>query len=118
MLATNALDKSFLDKATSIVENNLDNSEFSVNDFASEIGMSRSKLFTKLKSITGQTPNDFILIIRLKKAALLLKNNPELTISEISIIVGFNSPRYFSKCFKDIYHIRPLEYRGDNISEE
>ncbi len=118
MLATNALDKSFLDKATSIVENNLDNPEFSVNDFASEIGMSRSKLFTKLKSITGQTPNDFILIIRLKKAALLLKNNPELTISEISIIVGFNSPRYFSKCFKDIYHIRPLEYRGDNISEE
>lgn len=118
MLATNALDKAFLDKATSIVEKHMENPEFSVNDFAAEMGMSRSKLFTKLKAIAGQTPNDFILIIRLKKAALLLRNNPELSISDISVIVGFNSPRYFSKCFKDMYHVRPLSYRDDDMSDE
>ena len=111
MLATNALDKAFLDKATSIVEKQIDNSEFSVSELATEMSMSRSKLFTKLKGVVGQTPNDFILIIRLKKAAYLLRNNPELNITEISVMVGFNSHRYFSKCFKDTYHIRPLDYR-------
>jgi len=116
MLATNALDKEFLDKASAIVENNMDNPDFSVNDLSQEMGMSRSKLFTKLKAITGQTPNDFILIIRLKKAAYLLKNHPELNITDISIMVGFSSHRYFSKCFKDTYHVRPLDYRKEDIT--
>ncbi|MBB4034194.1 signal transduction histidine kinase/ligand-binding sensor domain-containing protein/DNA-binding response OmpR family regulator [Dysgonomonas hofstadii] len=118
MLATNILDKELLNKAVAIVEKNLDNPEFSVNDFALEIGMSRSNLFTKLKAVSGKTPNDFILIIRLKKAAILLKENPRLSVSEISTIVGFNSSRYFSKCFKDIYQLTPLAYRGDTIEED
>ena len=63
--------------------------------------MARTNLFTKLKAITGQTPNDFILTIRLKKGALMLRNNPELNITEISDRIGFSSSRYFSKCFKD-----------------
>ena len=61
--------------------------------------------------ITGQTPNEFILTIRLKKGALMLRNNPELNITEISDKIGFSSSRYFSKCFKDIYHVSPLAYR-------
>lgn len=113
MLATNTLDKELLDKAAAIVEKNMENPEFSVNDFASEIGMSRSKLFAKLKAVSGKTPNDFILIIRLKRAAILLKNNPELSVSDISTAVGFSSSRYFSKCFKDVYQLAPLAYRND-----
>ena len=72
--------------------------------------MARTNLFTKLKAITGQTPNDFILTIRLKKGALMLRNNPELNITEISDRIGFSSSRYFSKCFKKEFGIFPKEY--------
>lgn len=111
MLATNAMDKAVLDRAMKIIERYLDNTEFNINMFAREMGIARTNLFAKIKAITGQTPNEFISTIRLKKAAILLKNNPELSISEISDRVGFNSSRYFSKCFKDQYHISPVSYR-------
>lgn len=118
MLATNFLDKSFLDDAIAIIERNMENPEFSVNEFAAEIGMSRSKLFTKLKGVTGQSPNNFVMTIRLKKAALLLKSNPELSVSDISAIVGFSSSRYFSKCFKDEYHLTPMAYRNETTDND
>ncbi len=111
MLATNPMDKAILDRAMKIIEKYLDDTEFNINLFAREIGIARTNLFAKIKAITGQTPNDFIQTIRLKKAAILLKNNPELSISEIADKVGFNSSRYFSKCFKDQYHINPISYR-------
>ena len=119
MLATNPIDKEILDRAISIIEKNLDNTEFNVNIFAREMAMARTNLFTKLKAITGQTPNDFILTIRLKKGALMLRNNPELNITEISDKIGFSSSRYFSKCFKDVYHVSPLAYRkGEDADKE
>lgn len=117
MLATNALDKAFLDKITTIIDANIDNPELLIDDLASEMGMSRSKLFTKLKGVTGQTPNSFLMILRLKKAAFLLKNHPEMNISDISVMTGFSSSRYFSKCFKDEYKISPLAYRNNNTDE-
>ena len=95
-----------------IIERHLDNPDFNVNIFAREMGMARTNLFTKLKAVTGQTPNDFILSIRLKKGAVMLRNNPELNITEIS------SSRYFSKCFKEIYHVSPLAYRKGEEKEE
>lgn len=118
MLATNPMDKDMIDRAMTIIEQNLDNTDFNVNFFAREMGMARTNLFTKLKAITGQTPNDFILTIRLKKAAVMLRNNPELNITEISDKIGFSSPRYFSKCFKEIYHVSPLAYRKGEESAE
>ena len=118
MLATNPIDKDILDRATAIIEKHLDDTEFNVNIFAREMGMARTNLFTKLKAITGQTPNDFILTIRLKKGALMLRNNMELNISEISDQIGFNSSRYFSKCFKDVYHVSPLAYRKGETAEK
>ena len=119
MLATNPIDKDILDRAMAIIEQHLDDTEFNVNVFAREMAMARTNLFTKLKAITGQTPNDFILTIRLKKGALMLRNNPELNITEISDRIGFSSSRYFSKCFKDIYHVSPLAYRkGEEDDKE
>ena len=100
MLATNPIDKEILDRAMAVIEQHLDDTEFNVNVFAREMAMARTNLFTKLKAITGQTPNDFILTIRLKKGALMLRNNPELNITEIADRIGFSSSRYFSKCFK------------------
>ena len=111
MLATNKIDKELLDKAISIIEANIGNSNFNMNIFAREMGMARTNLFAKIKAITGQTPNDFIISIRLKKGAYLLRNNPELNITEIAEKLGFSSARYFSKCFKDLYNISPLSYR-------
>ena len=101
-----------------IIEQHLDNTDFNVNIFAREMGMARTNLFTKLKAVTGQTPNDFILSIRLKKGAVMLRNNPELNITEISDRIGFSSSRYFSKCFKEIYHVSPLAYRKGEEKEE
>ena len=111
MLATNPIDKEILDRAMAVIEQHLDDTEFNVNVLAREMAMARTNLFTKLKAITGQTPNDFILTIRLKKGALMLRNNPELNITEIADRIGFSSSRYFSKCFNDIYHVSPLAYR-------
>lgn len=118
ILATNPIDKDLIDKAMEIIERHLDDTEFNVNTFAKEIGIARTNLFAKIKAITGQTPNDFILTVRLKKGALLLRNNPELNISEISDRIGFSSSRYFSKCFKDVYHVSPLLYRKGSAGEE
>lgn len=118
MLATNPMDKEMLDRAMNIIEQHLDDTEFNINIFAREMGMARTNLFTKLKAITGQTPNDFVLAVRLKKGAIMLRNNPELNISEISDKIGFSSSRYFSKCFKEIYRVSPLAYRKGEETEE
>ena len=70
LIATNSIDQQLLEKATLIVEKNIDNVEFDINIFASEMWLSRTNLFNKLKGVTGQTPNDFIVTIRLKKEHL------------------------------------------------
>ena len=113
MLATNALDQKLIDKATEIIEANIENVEFNINDFAHEMAMSRTNLFKKMKAITGQTPNDFIMTIRLKKGAYLLRNNPDLSIADIADCTGFASSKYFSKCFTEMYKKRPSAYRAD-----
>lgn len=112
VLATNPLDKKLIDKANAIIEENLSNPDFNVAMFARELAMSRAAIFTKIKAITGMTPNDFIMSIRLKKGAFLLNSNPELSITEISEMTGFNSPKYFAKCFSDMYHLSPSAYRS------
>jgi CheY-like chemotaxis protein len=72
MLATNKIDSDFMQKAHQVVEKHMDNADFDVKLFSEELGLSRTCLFTKLKGVTGQTPNDFIMNVRLKKAAELL----------------------------------------------
>lgn len=111
VFATNELDKEFMDKALKIIEDNLENCEFSATIFAQEMAIARTKLFVKVKAITGQTPNDLIVTMRLKKAAYLLKNDFHLSVADISDKTGFKTPRYFSRCFKERYKVTPLNYR-------
>lgn len=118
MLATNPMDKEFMDKIIEIVERHLDSTEFNIDQLAREIGTARTKLFAKIKAVTGQTPNDFILNIRLKKGAWLLRNQPELNISEIADRTGFSSSQYFSTCFKNIYQMTPGAYRKNDTQED
>ena len=107
----NINDRQLLEKATQIIKENFENPEFDMNLLASELGMGRSKLYTKLKEITGLTPNDFTLKLKLEEAMHLLNNAPHLNVTEISYQLGFSSARYFSKCFKSQFGVSPSAYR-------
>jgi ligand-binding sensor domain-containing protein/signal transduction histidine kinase/DNA-binding response OmpR family regulator len=108
-IAFNTLDEEFLKQAIRIVEDHLANSEFSVDQFSKEIGMSRSNLYLKLKAITGESAMDFIKRIRFKKAVELMQSK-RYTIAQITYMCGFNSPSYFSTAFKQHYGCMPSEY--------
>ncbi len=111
LLATNQLDHAFLEKAQQVIESHIDDSEFDVMAFSREMALGRTKLFSKIKGITGKTPNDFILNVRLKKAAGYLTDHPEYNISDITYMMGFSSPKYFAKCFKEHFGMSPSEFR-------
>ena len=108
-IAFNVLDEEFLKQAIHIVEDHLADSEFSVDQFSKEIGMSRSNLYLKLKAITGESAMDFIKRIRFKKAVELMQSK-RYTIAQITYMCGFNSPSYFSTAFKQHYGCMPSEY--------
>ncbi|MCC8171489.1 MAG: AraC family transcriptional regulator, partial [Parabacteroides sp.] len=110
-LATNLLDQDLLSRSVDLIGENLDNPSFDISVWSRELGIGRTKLFNKIKSITGLTPNDFILHIKLKKAAALLSEPGELTVAEISYRLGFSSPGYFSRCFKGRFGVSPLQYK-------
>ncbi len=118
LVATNSLDKDMIEKAQAIVEKYLDDSEFDVNVFAQEMALGRTKLFAKIKGVTGQTPNEFIQTIRLKKGAQWLKNAPEMSVADITYSLGFSSPRYFSKCFKEAFGVSPAFFRKGTDADE
>lgn len=117
-LANNVMDKAFIDEAIRVIQEHMSDADFNIDIFARKMNIARTKLFTKLKAISGQTPAEFILTIRLKEAAILLRNEPRLNISEVSDRVGFSSPQYFRKCFKDKYRITPFDYRRDDDSKD
>jgi DNA-binding response OmpR family regulator len=113
LITHNNLDQEFMEKIVLIVEKNIDKEEFTIDTLASEMNIGRNKVYSKIKGITGMTPNDFLQNIKLKKAAFSLKNSPELTIAEIAYKFGFGTPQYFSKCFKKSFGLTPLDYRKD-----
>ena len=106
---SNKLDQKFIEKSINIIKKNVDNTEFSVEKFALEIGMSRSALFLKLKSITGQSTSEFIRTIRLNKSAKLIKSG-KYSITEVIYMVGFSDPKYFRTCFKKHFGCTPSSY--------
>lgn len=119
--AVNEQDQEFLDHTTAIIRKYFENIDFDMNILATELGVGRSKLYLRIKEITGLTPNELTLKIKLEEAMSLLNNNMNLNISEISYQLGFSSPRYFSKCFKSFYGISPLNRRkskGEAEAEE
>ncbi len=105
----NAMDEALLKRAMAIVEKNMDNIEFSTDEFAKEMNMSRSNLHLKLKAITGESTIDFIRKIRFNEAAKLLKDG-RYTVAEVSTMVGFNTPSYFATSFKKYFGCLPTEY--------
>ncbi len=110
-LALTPIDADFLTRLDDVVKTHLAEPDFDVNQLARELGVSRSSLYNKLKALSFVTPNEYILNVRLKAAADLLKKNPEMQITEIAYQVGFNSLRYFRHCFKASFNQTPQEYR-------
>lgn len=97
------------------MEKHLDDVGFSTDEFAREMCMSRSNLHVKMKALTGEATNEFIKKIRFNKASKLLKEG-RYTVSEISTMVGFNTPSYFATSFKKYFGCLPSEYnKGKDI---
>ncbi|MFY9152702.1 MAG: helix-turn-helix domain-containing protein [Prolixibacteraceae bacterium] len=107
----------FIKRLTDIVESNLSNENFGVEDLVREMGMSHISLHRKLKASTNQTISQFIREIRLQKAKELLQNE-DLTVSEISYRVGFGSPTYFNKCFHEYFGYPPGESKNRELGNE
>jgi len=103
-----AMTNEFLQKIYDLVGENLDDSEFNVEELARQIGMSRTNLHRKVKTLIGLPTGDLIRNYRLKRAAEYLQQG--YNSSETAYKVGFSSPAYFSKCFRELYHVSPLEF--------
>lgn len=99
-------DKQFVKQLNTIIQQNLSNSEFGVEDIGKEIGLSRVQLYRKVKAMTGSSVVDLLRKARLAKAKRLLESR-SMSISEVAYEVGFSAPSYFTKCFKDEYNMLP-----------
>ena len=108
-IVINSVDEKFLEKLQLILDKELSNSEFSADNFATAISMSRMQLHRKLKSLLGVSATEFLRNERLKTAVELLKQGNG-NISEIAYSVGFNDVSYFTKCFKEVYKVTPTEF--------
>ncbi len=109
-MARTPLDNDFLLRMNCLIEKNMDNADLSVNFIAEQMNISRSSLFAKIKSLADVTPNEMIQVVRLRRAAQLLKEG-KYRVSEVCFMVGFNSPSYFSKCFQKQFGVKPTEYK-------
>ena len=103
------VDKGFVEKLKALIEEKMSNSDLSVEDLGAELGLGRVQLYRKTKSLTGYAPNELLRIARLKKAASLLASS-EKTVAEITYEVGFSSPSYFTRCYKDYFGESPSEF--------
>ncbi len=107
---TTSLDQEFMLNVLAYINNNINDNNLNVENLAEELLLSRSKLYRKIKALTGLTANEFIRNIRLEKSKDYIENS-EFSISEICYKVGFSSPSYFTKCFKLQYGLLPKEIR-------
>lgn len=116
LVPNSSLDKEFFDRIRAIIVERMTDPEFSVDVLAREMAISRTGLFTKLKAITGMTPNDYIRLIRLQKAAELLETT-NMRVNEVCWQVGFSSRSHFAKCFQTQFGVSPSEYKGSLSGE-
>ena len=124
-LYTSDIEKNFMKRLVELIDRNLDNSEYGQEQLSSDICMSYITAYRKIKSLTGQTPAEFIRNYRLKRAARLLRTTTQ-PVTDISMAVGFSTASYFTRCFLREYKITPTDYRRqqqnpdslDNDSEQ
>ncbi len=103
------MDKDFVSRFKALVEEKMGDAELNVEDLGKDMGLSRVQLYRKLKSLTNYAPNELLRQARLKKAASLFASS-EMTIAEIAYEVGFSSPSYFTKCYKEQFGESPTDF--------
>jgi AraC-like DNA-binding protein len=103
-----SLDEKFMKKVLAVVEEHISEEEFSIEVFGKEVGMSRMQIHRKLKALTGKSASHYIRSVKLFRAKEMIGEH-EATISEIAYSLGFSSPAYFTRCFKDEYGYPPSE---------
>ena len=113
----NRLDKKFLDKLVKIIEQNNEKEDLTVDELGHKIGMSRVHLYRKIKKLTDMSVSEFVTSVKLKKSLELLRNSGR-TIAEIAYEVGFSSPSYYTKCFREQFKMLPTEYIQNNQKRE
>lgn len=112
------LDRQLLDRITECVERNIGNPNYSVEELSSDVAMHRMNLYRKLQSITGMTPSEFLRTMRLKRAAQLLAQDGNLSVTEVSEMVGFNTPKYFTRYFREMFGCTPSQYHPSRSDKE
>ena len=110
-LTNNPVDIKLMSEAVAIIEANINDNDFDILFFARQLCLSRTQLFKKIKTLTGMTPNMFVLSIKLKRASQEILAHPDENIADIAYRCGFNTPSYFIKCFKKFYGMTPLAFR-------
>jgi AraC-like DNA-binding protein len=106
-----SLDEKLVEDAVKYVEKNMERPDLSVEELSRQLGMSRVHLYKRMRQVTGKTPIEFIRVMRLKRAAQLLRES-QLNVSEIAYRVGFNNPKYFSNYFKQEFGVLPSVYQA------
>lgn len=109
-------DKEFIEKLTETLDKNISRPDFSVEEFASLMQLSKTGFYSKVKGVTGFSPIEYLRIVRLKRAASLLVTDRNVSIAEVSYQVGFNDPLYFSRCFKQQFGVSPSNYQKKGFS--
>ena len=111
-------DKEFADRLAAVLEQNLSRPEFSIDEFAQLMKLGRTVFYRKLRGVTGYSPNEYLRVVRMKKAAELLLSGENLTVAEVSYKVGISDPFYFSKCFKTQFGVAPSVYQRGEMKEQ
>jgi AraC-like DNA-binding protein len=114
-IAVTSVDQAFLNRAIKIVETRMADETFDIDQFQDAMHMSHSTLFRKLQALTDQSPTAFIRTIRIKRAAQLLEKHFG-NVAKVSYEVGFSNPSYFSKCFRDLYGVSPVDFAKQQAS--
>lgn len=119
-ITVTSLDQKLIEKIMRLIEQNMDKPDYSIEELSSDVGMHRMNLYRKLQSITGMTPSEFLRTVRLKRAAQLLMQDRNLTVTEVADRVGFNTPKYFTRYFREMFGLSPLQYaaQADKQSEQ
>ena len=110
-ICTTNQDREFLIQLDNLIDQNIANSDLRIEDLARELNMSRTVFYNKIKGITGSVPVEYLRLARLKKASELLLSQPELSMADVSFLVGFNDSLYFSRVFKKHFGVSPSNYK-------
>jgi len=110
-------DERFMLKAQEVIEKNIENADFNTKDFEDALNMSHSVVYRKIKTLTGLSANEFIREFKIRRAAQIIEQDGNLSVLDVSLMVGFNDQKYFSRCFKKVMGVSPSEY-GPGVKQE